>query len=67
MKVFRRLSTVIVLALLVVACMPLSNGATNKGSNGSPTTPTMCWPWPPDDVGKPYTKIVEHSRYLPIC
>jgi subtilase family serine protease len=34
MKIFRRLSTVIVLALFVTACMPLSNGGT---SNGSPT------------------------------
>ena len=38
MKLFRWLSTAIVLALLVAACTPLSNGGTNSGSSTTPTT-----------------------------
>lgn len=53
MKIFRRLSTLIVLALLVAACALLSNGGTNNGSSttgqpgGTPgtvadTSPSTC-------------------------
>jgi len=38
MKVFRWLSTLIVLALLAAACTPLGNGGTNSGSSTTPTT-----------------------------
>ena len=38
MKLFRWLSTVIVLSLLVAACTPLGNNGTNSGSSKAPTT-----------------------------
>jgi len=38
MKLFRWLSTLIVLSLLVAACTPLGNNGTNSGSSKAPTT-----------------------------